>query len=116
MIHFTEQRWERIKRDAKLWWAGKLERPLIQVRLQGAEPDGPAPELPREEFDSHHPLTATPAAIVERWAYDFSTERYLGDAFPCRRPNFGPVVVANFLGAELENGAGTTWATAVPTP
>jgi hypothetical protein len=104
----------RIQRDADLWWAGKLDRPLVQIRLQGAGPSGPAPFLAREDFDSHQPLTATPEQIVDRWAYDLSGERYLGDAFPTRRPNFGPAVVANFLGAELHNGSGTTWATAAP--
>lgn len=43
------------------------------------------------------------------WGYDLSCIKYLGDAFPFVWPNFGPGIVAAFLGADLENGNNTVW-------
>ena len=48
-------------------------------------------------------------AIVDRWDYDMRTRKFLGDAFPCAWLNFGPGVLATFLGARLENTADTAW-------
>ena len=108
-IDFSPARWEKIKEDARLWWAGELERPLIQVRLAGRDPGGPAPSLPAQDFDSFHDVSVSADRIVARWEYDLSRVAYRGDAFPCRRPNFGPALIAGFLGVPPENVAGTTW-------
>ena len=48
-------------------------------------------------------------AMVDAWDYQLSGQRWLGDAFPTVFPNFGPGVVAAFLGATLENGENTVW-------
>lgn len=108
-IHFDQQRWERIKADASAWWRGELERPLIQARLHGADPGRPEPDLPCYEFTSFYDQSIPAEAIVDRWDYDLSATRYLGDAFPQVRPNFGPGVIAAFMGCPLENGEDTVW-------
>ena len=36
-IRFAGSRWAKVREDARLWWAGELDRPLIQVRLTGAD-------------------------------------------------------------------------------
>jgi len=49
--------------------------------------------------------------IVDRWDYDFSCRHFLGDAFPQLHPNFGPGVIAAFLGCQMgiDPQAGTCW-------
>ncbi len=108
-IDFTMERWAKIKENYKLWWAGKLERPIVQVWLGGADPKRPEPALPDYAFHSFYGLSTPVEAIIDRWDYNLSTQRFLGDAFPVVFPNFGPGVMAAFLGARLENGQDTVW-------
>ncbi|GAG10034.1 unnamed protein product, partial [marine sediment metagenome] len=32
-IDFTYERWEKVKADARLWWAGELGRPLLHTTV-----------------------------------------------------------------------------------
>ncbi len=108
-IPFDKQRWERVKADAAAWWRHDLNRPLIQARLYGADPGRPEPNLPKHEFQSFYDLNVPVETIVDRWDYDLSCTEFLGDAFPHVFPNFGPGVIAAFLGCYLENGENTVW-------
>jgi len=73
-----------------------------------------APPLPAHEFTSFHPMDVTPEAIVDRWLYDLECQYFLGDSFPRVMPQFGPGVIAAFLGLKLVNGKGTVWFEAPP--
>ena len=106
MEDFDQERWTRIKEDAQHWWAGDLGRPLIQARLKNRRTTRCTPTLPNHEFASFYPMTVPVEQIVDRWDYDLSTTMFLGDAFPHVCPNFGPGVIAAFLGANLVNGQG----------
>ncbi len=111
-IHFTPERWSQIRHHADLWWSGELDRPLIQLPVHGAHaPDRPEPSLPNHHFAAFYDLSVSAEAIVDRWDYDLSRIEYLGDAFPGIWPNFGPGVVAAFLGCNLgtDIAANTTW-------
>lgn len=108
-IDFNAERWEQVKENAVKWWAGELDRPLIQMRLGGADPGRPEPKIPRHGFTAFYDLSVSAEEIVDRWDYDLSCERYLGDAFPAVWPNFGAGVVAALLGARLENAKDTVW-------
>ena len=110
-IDFDKSRWERVKENNRAWWAGELKRPLIHVAIGGHDPGRPAPELPAHHFTAFHDLSVPAEAIVDRWDYDLSCQRFLGDAFPSIWPNFGPGVAAAFMGAELRASvqAGTVW-------
>jgi hypothetical protein len=107
--NFDQCRWERLRHDAELWWAGKLNRPLIQARLSGYEPKRPEPAIPHYDFEAFYDLSITPEQVVDRWDYDLSCTKFMGDGYPQAWPNFGPGVVAAFLGASLSNGEGTVW-------
>jgi len=107
-IEFQPEQWNRVKDSAEQWWSGKLDRPLIHVRLNGYDSGRPAPELPDYEYTSFY-NDAFPDAVVDRWDYNLSCTRFLGDAFPTVRPNFGACVVAAFLGAQLINRPDTVW-------
>jgi hypothetical protein len=108
-LSFTQEHWDRIKANAQNWWDGSLGRPLIQVRLQGQTPDRPEPALSGHEFASFYAGDVPVEQIVDRWDYDMRCTLYLGDAFPQVCPNFGPGVIAAFMGAELINGNNTVW-------
>lgn len=108
-IDFTPERWGKVKENARHWWAGELDRPLIQIRLGGADPGRPAPDLPAYPFAARYDLSVPAGAIIDRWDYELSRVRYLGDAFPAIWPNFGPGVAAAFSGARLEADERTVW-------
>jgi hypothetical protein len=107
--HFDQARWARIKDDAQRWWAGELGRPLIQVRLKPPHSDRDAPALPIHEFASFYPMDVPVEQIVDGWDHDLGRTLFLGDAFPHVCPNFGPGVIAAFMGANLVNGEDTVW-------
>ncbi len=106
---FNTDQWTKIKNDTRLWWAGELGRPLIQVRLTGLPPTRPEPALSRHEFASFYPMVVSAEQIVDRWDYDLSNTMFLGDGFPHICPNLGPGVIAAFMGADLVNGKDTVW-------
>lgn len=108
-IAFDEKRWERVKETSRAWWAGELDRPLIQIRLHGGEADRPEPRVPGHGFFSFYNPSITAGQIIDRSDYDLSRQEFLGDAFPTAWANFGPGVLAAFLGAYLENGESTVW-------
>ena len=108
-IDFETDRWEKIKEDARRWWAGELKRPLIQMTLTGRDPGRPEPVLPRHNFAAFYDFSVSPETIVDLWDYDLSCSKFMGDAFPCVWPNFGAGVLAAFLGATLETGESTCW-------
>jgi 5-methyltetrahydrofolate--homocysteine methyltransferase len=109
-VEFTEERWQRVKDNARRWWAGQLDRPLIQLTIGGRDPGRPAPTLRRVARDTtSYDLSVSPEAIIDRWDYDLSCSRFLGDAFPSVNPDFGPGVIAAFMGARPEPGLDTVW-------
>ncbi len=108
-VPFSFDQWDKIKEDYSRWWAGELTRPLIQVVLHGREPGRKAPALPFHWFTAFYDLDIPAEDVVDRWDYELSCCEYLGDGFPHALPNFGPGVVAAFLGAHVENGKDTVW-------
>ena len=100
MKHFSEGDWERIRRDWQLWWDHELDRPLVVIeRLEGYDV---APEMIPDvvKHASDLPAEMPAADVVDYYAELISRTRYYGDAFPRWYPDFGPGVLAAFLGAE----------------
>ncbi|MHB0997699.1 MAG: hypothetical protein ACYC27_00520 [Armatimonadota bacterium] len=108
-IAFTQGDWDRIKDASRKWWAGELDRPLLQFAIGGNDPGRPEPSLPNYGFTSFYDLSVPAEEIIDRWDYNLSCARYLGDSFPVAMPNFGPGVAAALMGAILQNGAETSW-------
>ena len=108
-IEFATERWAQVKDNHRRWWAGELKRPLIHVVLGGGDPGRPAPRLKAERFTAAYDFAVPAEEIVDRWDYDLSCQRFLGDAFPHVWPNFGPGVGAAFAGAVLEVAPETCW-------
>ena len=109
MTGFSTERWERVKDASRRWWAGELDRPLIQVRVHGCDPGRPEPTLPALSYSALYDPSVPAEAIVDRWDYELCLTRFLGDAFPQVHPNFGAGVLAAFLGARTQDASGTVW-------
>jgi 5-methyltetrahydrofolate--homocysteine methyltransferase len=110
-IDFSPERWNEARRNYRSWWAGELKRPLISFTLYGYEPGRPEPKLPGKSYASYYDPSVPVEEIVDRWDYDLSGQQFLADGFPSIWPNFGPGVIASFLGCALRNGenANTVW-------
>ena len=108
-IDFTPERWDKVKQTYELWWRGELERPIIPVYLQGADPGRPKPAAPLLSQKSCADLSISPEALIDRIDYELSRLQFLGDAFPFFNMDcFGPGVIAAFLGGPTRkhNGPG----------
>jgi 5-methyltetrahydrofolate--homocysteine methyltransferase len=108
-MNFQPEKWQQIKSNYSKWWQGKLERPLIYIQLNGAQPARKEPEIPAYSFIAQYDFSIPAEQIVDRWDYDLESCIFLGDAFPSVWPNFGPGVLAAFLGANLIVGENTCW-------
>jgi len=104
---FTEQDWERIRRDWSTWWAGELERPLaVLVGLEAGDYSEILQNYP-VELPARQVLAGQRGALLSAQCY--------GDAFPRWWPNFGPGVMAAFLGAGVHVAPETAWFTPAET-
>ena len=108
MIEFTAEQWERVRETGRRWWAHELDRPLIQVTVDGRDPGRPQPEL-GNCIEAAYDLTVPAAAIVDFWDYQLSRAVFLGDAFPTVNPNLGPGCNAGFMGARPVVYPDTVW-------
>lgn len=107
-MSFPDERWETLKNVYNRWWADDLDRPVVNMTLTGADAGRPEPALPDHDFAAFYDLDIPASDIVDRWDYNLSRCRYPGDAFPSVRCNFGPGVLAAFIGAQLiPDGANT---------
>jgi 5-methyltetrahydrofolate--homocysteine methyltransferase len=97
-LNFTNEDWARVERDTSAWWAGELERPLVYLAATDPLPDGPP-----YSYLSNYPMDLSAEAIVDRHAPLIEATHYYGDAFPWWWMNFGPGIMAGFLGAEVHS-------------
>jgi hypothetical protein len=109
VIDFGPERWEKVKEAHRLWWEGRLGRPLLHITLRGRDPGRPEPDVPAHGVTACYGPEVGPEAIVDSWDYTLSCREYVGDAFPAVWPNFGAGIVAGFLGARLEVTERTVW-------
>jgi len=106
VVHFSEEDWCRTETNWSAWWGGELERPLLV--LEGLE--RPHPQLPDAPgFVSNLPLDMPACDVVDRYEAHLSARRFYGDAFPKWWINFGPGVMAGFLGAKVISTPATVW-------
>lgn len=109
-IDFSSERWDALKANYRLWWEGKLDRPILPVYISGRDPGRPEPSAPTLSQANVHDMSITPEEIIDRLDYDLSSRWYLGDAFPfVNMDAFGPGVIAAFLGCRLDNSTGQVW-------
>lgn len=109
-IDFNPERWDKIKETYKLWWEGKLNRPIIPVAITGQYAGRPKPSIPLLNQGNCHDFSITPSEVIDRIDYELSTYKYLGDSFPLvNLVEFGPGILPLFCGAKLDNSSGHCW-------
>ncbi len=108
-LNFNEDRWRGIKETYRLWWDGKLDRPLIHLTVTGNDLGRPASKVQFHGITAAYDSKVTAEEIVDSWDYELSTRRFLGDSFPAIWLNFGPGVLPAFLGAILSCDQHTVW-------
>ncbi len=111
MQTFDQFNWTSVESNWDRWWAGTLGRPLVwfmnPLTEQGKQAAHP---LPNYRFASHHDFSVPARDILlsyEAWNLRHAT--YHGDAFPWWWANFGPGVLAAFIGGEGRNNEHSVW-------
>ena len=97
-LNFADEDWERVEHDAMAWWAGELERPLVYLSVTTT----PISEWPYG-YMSNYPLDMPAEEVLERYEPYLAAQRYYADAFPWAWINFGPGIMAGFLGADVNS-------------
>jgi hypothetical protein len=97
-LNFTAQEWERVEQDNMAWWAGELDRPLVNLAVTD-----PLPTLDRFDFLTNYPVNMSVEEIVDRQETAIAATHYYGDAFPVWWINFGAGMAAGFLGAGVNS-------------
>lgn len=108
-LHFTGEDWERIEHAWTAWWSGELARPLVMI-------DDPLWfSLPGEltyDFLLEKPVDE----VLDHFQAALEVRHFYGDSWPRWWPNFGPGIMAAFLGAQVRCApeTGTVWFEAHP--
>jgi hypothetical protein len=97
-IPFTAADWDRIERNNLAWWAGELDRPLVYLAVTD-----PLPGHQAYSYQSNYPLDMPAEQVVERYAPLLEAIHFYADSFPWWWINFGPGIVAGFLGAVVNS-------------
>ncbi len=105
---FSAEKWKQLAEIYRQWWNGTLERPIIAVRVVG-KTDWPEPELQMHGSRELYDLGIPAEAVIDRWDFELSALKFMGDGFPCMWPNFGPGVLAAFIGCRGQPELDTTW-------
>ena len=97
-LNFTQEDWARVERDTMAWWAGELDRPLVYLTSTD-----PVPSRTPFNYQSNYPLDMPADAVVDQYDPSLAATHYYGDAFPMRWINFGPGIMAGFVGGEVHS-------------
>jgi len=106
-VHFDSEDWQRLKRDWTAWWTGELARPMVTIAGTDQEGDVALPEAPW--FTSSLPLDMPAQQVIDLYQAHLERERFYADAWPRWWPNFGPGIIAGFVGAVVKTAPGTVW-------
>jgi hypothetical protein len=100
-LNFSQEDWARVERDTVAWWEGELDRPLVY--LASTDPVTTPTSQPRYNYLSNYPLDMPVEAVIDRHAPWLEATHYYADAFPQWWVNFGPGIMAGFLGADVHS-------------
>ena len=106
-LHFTGDDWARLERDWTAWWNHDLPRALIM--RERVDPPAPgAPPYPHRESASF-PLDMPVDDVLDCYQRELEATHWEGDMVPKWWPNFGPGIMAGFLGANVHWTRDTVW-------
>ncbi len=95
---FASVDWEHISRDWGAWWEGELGRPIVTIESVSLPVDVPPPFF----FAASYPLTMPVDEVLDRYEARLAATVFHADAFPQFEPDFGPGILAGFLGAPVQ--------------
>jgi hypothetical protein len=98
---FTTDDWRQVDANWAAWWRGELERPIIPFVVDLPDQQNPGsidPWWVLFNVDFSMPVNA----LIDGWEASLRSRAYGCDAFPTVFPNFGPGVMAVYLGATPE--------------
>ncbi len=107
-IHYSAERMNEVKQRWSAWWAGDIDRPMLHLTGYG-EPDRAPSKYEFKHFTAHYPMHMDADDVMDSWDYQLSCLRWYADAYPSMFVNFGPGVVAAFLGARVSVSSDTVW-------
>jgi hypothetical protein len=106
-INFTAEDWARIEKTHMDFWSGELDRPILFLNKKR---ETEWPELPfAPHFWPELEDLSAEEVILRYEAHLEAEEGWIGDAFPKQWVNFGPGIVAGFLGAKVGVDENTVW-------
>lgn len=105
---FNSKDWDNHSTNWQAWWKGDLDRPMVVLERLVPPDDKWFPKgknLPVfSDFDDsplQFPLEMNINKVLDHYEKRLECTRYYGDAWPRFWPNFGPGILAGFLGAEV---------------
>ena len=93
-LKFNEEDWERIERDWTQWWTGELDRPMVIMENPFVFS---IPQHMTREFMLEKPVDE----VLDEYQALLEARQFFGDAWPRWWANFGPGIMAGFIGAEV---------------
>ena len=109
-VRFTDKQWDRVIDNYSKWWNGELGRPILPLIISGADPKRPMPKAPLLQYSNCGDFSIPAEDIIDRIDYELSCCEFYGDSFPCVfMAQFGPGIMAAFLGSDVETTKETVW-------
>ena len=106
-MRFTEEDWQRHEQTWKAWWAGELDRPTVIIQGFEARSTAPLPDAPG--FAAHLGMDMPADEVIDRYQAHLEATVFYADAWPKWWPNFGPGILAGFIGANVHVTPETIW-------
>lgn len=109
---FDESAWQELNDDCTRWWNGNLDRPLVYA--ESLHPTEVYEAFRRKFpnigwFTARFPLEVPAREVIDYYTAELESKSFFGDACPKWFPNFGPGIIAGFLGAEVHVAEDTVW-------
>jgi hypothetical protein len=103
-LNFNKQDWERIEHDWALWWADELGRPMVMI-------ENPFVFSLPEQMTREFMLEKSVDEVLDHYQTLLEVRHFYGDAWPRWWANFGPGIMAGFLGANVHctSETATVW-------
>lgn len=109
-VVFPVERYDAIRKTYRKWWDGSLGRAAGAVATYDNPSNRKPTNNPLLSFENSWDMSITPEQFIDACDYRLSTMRWYGEAFPfCSLTEFGPGVLAAFLGCTPVNGSDTVW-------
>jgi len=98
-LNFTDEDWARVERDFMAWWEGELQRPLVYLSTMEPTIQAPYPW----SYLTNFPIDMPVDQVIDQYAPFIEATHFYADAFPWWFINFGPGMVAGFLGSRVNS-------------